>query len=97
MADKTVFSCGGALDIQQASALHKRLQKSMQKALCIELKADTVSKADTAGLQMLVSLQRELKTLGGELIWKKPSAELLQAAKLLGLCEPLGLADVGGE
>ncbi len=68
----------------------------MQKALTIELKADSVVKADTAGLQMFVSLRRELHTLGGELLWRKPSAELRQAANLLGLTEQLGLSPVAG-
>ncbi|BFM05983.1 STAS domain-containing protein [Halioxenophilus aromaticivorans] len=91
MADKTTFSCGDSLDIQQVSSLYKRLQKSVEKAINIELKADLVAKADTAGLQMFVSLRQELKALGGDIIWKKPSDELLQAAKLLGLTVSLGL------
>lgn len=93
MADKTSFSCGESLDIQQASALYKRLQKSVEKALRIELKSDSVKKADTAGLQMLVSLRNELKTLGGDIVWKKPSEELIQSAELLGLAGCLGLPE----
>ncbi len=95
MAEKTSFSCGDSLDIQQVSALYKRLQKSVEKAINIELKADSVKKADTAGLQMFVSLRKELKSLGGDIVWKKPSDELLQAAKLLGLAQCLGLPEAG--
>lgn len=91
MAEKTSFSCGDSLDIQQVSALYKRLQKSVEKAINVELKADSVKKADTAGLQMFVSLRQELKTLGGDIIWKKPSEELQQAATLLGLSDHLGI------
>ena len=91
MADKTTFSCGDSIDIHLAAAMHKRLQKSMQKALTIELKADTVNKADTSGLQVFVCLRKELKALGGDVIWKNPSEKLCQSAQLLGLTEALGL------
>lgn len=93
MAEKTSFSCGEMLDIHMAASLHKRLQKSMQKALTIELKADAVNKADTSGLQVFVSLRKELKALGGDVVWKKPSDKLCQAAHLLGLFDDLGLAN----
>jgi len=92
VAEKTTFSCGDSLDIHVASSLHKRLQKSMHKALTIELKADGVTKADTAGLQVFVSLRNELKTLGGDIVWKKPSDDLVRASDLLGLSEALGLS-----
>lgn len=91
MTAKTTFSCGEALDIQNAAGLLQRLQKSMQKSLTIELKADSVVKADTAGLQLFVSLKKELDGLGGDLIWKKPSDDLLKSAELLGLSEKIGL------
>ena len=91
MADKTSLSCGEALDISHATALHGRMQKALQKSSVVELKAHTVQKADTAGLQLVLSLKNEIETTGGQLIWKKPSNELIDAAKLLGLYESLGL------
>jgi len=91
MAENTSFSCGESLDIQQVAAIHRRLQKSMQKSLNIELKADAVTKADTAGLQLFVSLRKDLHALGGDISWKKPSDELMNTAKLLGLASHLGL------
>ncbi|GAA6169127.1 STAS domain-containing protein [Sessilibacter corallicola] len=91
MSDKTSFSCGEYLDITQVSNLYGRLQKSLQKSVNIELKADKVNKADTAGLQMFVALKREISTTDGNLIWKNPSEGLINSAKLLGLAEELGL------
>ena len=92
MTNKTSFSCGEVLDIAHVTALHSRLQKSLQKASVIELKADKVSKTDTAGLQLILSLISEVKLVGGEVIWKKPSQMLIDAASLLGLQQQLGLS-----
>lgn len=91
MAKKTTFSCGENLDITEVATLYSRLQKSLARSSHIELKADTVMKADTAGLQLFVALQREVKETGGGLTWKKPSQALLETAALLGLDRELGL------
>lgn len=91
MADKTSFSCGEALDITNAAALHTRLERSLQKASVIEFKADAVDKVDTAGLQLIVSIKKEVETLGGGIVWKKPSEKLITSAKALGLSKHLGL------
>ena len=91
MADKTTFSCGEALDISHAAALYARFEKSLQKSSIIELKAETIQKVDTAGLQLIVSIKKEVETLGGNIIWKKPSQQLLSAAQALGLSSALGL------
>ncbi len=85
MTSKTSFSCGEALDISHASNLYQRLQKSLQKSSTIELKADKVKKADTAGLQLFVALAQEVTSQGGSIAWKKPSEELLSIARQLGL------------
>lgn len=92
MTAKTSFSCGGLLDITVAVNLQNRLRKSLEKSSTIELKAESVKKADTAGLQLFVALSREVENTGGRLIWKQPSEELIKAASLLGLDDTLGLA-----
>ena len=91
MADKTVFSCGENLDITQVAALQKRLFKSLERSSVVELKAADVTRADTAGLQLLAALSQEVKGTGGKITWVKPSSVLLNTAKRLGLTEPLGL------
>jgi len=88
---KTTFSCGEALDIVHSISLHERLQKALLKSSTIELKADKVEKADTAGLQLLVALAQEVRKTEGRLVWKKPSEHLLTAAEQLGLKQVLGL------
>ncbi len=92
MTAKTTFSCGEQLDVTVAASLYARLQKSLQKSSTIELKSGSVKRADTAGLQLMVALAREVANTGGELIWKTPSEELLKAARLLGLDKELGLS-----
>ncbi len=91
MSNRTTFSCGENLDIAHATSMHQRLQKSLQKSLVIEIKADKVSKADTAGLQLLAALAREVTGRDGTLIWKKPSETLLATAQQLGLTQALML------
>ena len=92
MASKTTFSCGEHLDITEAASLYERLQKALTRSANIELKADAVTKADTAGLQLFVALAREVADTGGGLTWKKPSQALLETAALLGLDRQLGLS-----
>lgn len=91
MATRTSFSCGTSLDINSVHDLQKRLAKSLSKASTIELKADQVDKADTAGLQLLLSVSRQVSHQGGQLIWKKPTKKLIDSAQLLGLATELGL------
>ncbi len=91
MTNRTSFSCGESLDIAHANSMHQRLQKSLQKSVVIELKADKVSKADTAGLQLMAALASEVTNRGGQLIWKKPSDTLLATAQQLGLYQALML------
>ena len=92
MAARTRFSCGDALDIRQVAALHDRLKKALLRSSTIELLADRVERADTAGLQLLVALVAETEQCGGAVSWKKPSRALIDAATLLGLERALGLA-----
>lgn len=89
MTVKTSFSCGENLNIAHASSLHQRLVKALEKTSYIELKADKVQKADTAGLQLFVALKKEVADGGGKLHWKNPSEALLLTAAQLGLHEQL--------
>jgi anti-anti-sigma factor len=91
MSDKTSISLGENLDISNVSKLHSRLNASLQKSSTIELKADVVKKTDSAGLQLILSIKREVEKVGGTILWKKPSKELIDTAVLLGLFEHLGL------
>ncbi len=91
MTSKTTFSCGEHLDIAEAASLYAGLQKSLKASSNIELIADSVTKADTAGLQLLLALSRDVAQTGGGLIWSNPSQILIETATLLGLDRELGL------
>ncbi len=91
MNSKTSFSCGEAVDIANVNNLYQRLHKSLQKSCVIEIKADKVAKADTAGLQLFVALAQETTNKGGNIIWKNPSETLLSTARQLGLSVQLML------
>ena len=91
MSTKTSFPCGDSLEISAVKSLHSQLHKILQESSLIELEADAVEKADTAGLQLLVSFKAKIDSLGGTLVWKNPSAALLDSAKLLGLIDSLGM------
>jgi anti-anti-sigma factor len=83
--NKASVNCGEALNISNAANLYDQLQKALEKSSAIELDAASVEKVDTAGLQVIVALGRELEKSGGSIVWKNPSDTLMQAATTLGL------------
>ncbi|MBL4827748.1 MAG: STAS domain-containing protein [Spongiibacteraceae bacterium] len=93
MATNSNFTCGSALDIANVNTLLARLNKTLEKTSTITIKADKITKCDTAGLQLFIALKQEISQTGGQLIWKKPSEALINSAKLLGLDQALGLSD----
>lgn len=92
MPTKTSFSLGDALHIETVSSLYDRLQKALKKSSVIEIKADKVTKVDSAGLQLIACLMAEVKAKDGRIVWKNPSACLLDTAKIIGLTVYLGLS-----
>lgn len=86
MVDKTLtLNCGEALTIATASDFHQKVSQALNESSSIELLADSVSKIDTAGMQLVVSLKRELERIGGSLTWNKPSDVVTQSIVTLGL------------
>jgi ABC-type transporter Mla MlaB component len=61
----------------------------------IELDGRAVERVDTAALQLLTILRRELDKAGATLTWSGASAALNDAASLLGLAKLLALPAVG--
>jgi ABC-type transporter Mla MlaB component len=92
MTAKTSCSCGVSLSVAEAAGLKSRIQKALQKSSTIELNASEVQKADTAGLQLVLALIREVANADGRVVWKNPSKALIDAANLLGLGKELGLS-----
>lgn len=85
MATIQTVDCGEALTIAKSAELHEKLNEALAESSSIELLASSVEKVDTAGLQLIASLSRELERVNGSITWKNPSDVLVQAAKTLGL------------
>ena len=87
--DKTSVSCGKALTVEHAQNLRGRIHKALEKSTTIELRASEVQKADTAGLQLILALFKEVEVLGGRCVWRSPSTALKESATILGLNKQL--------
>ncbi|MBX2809454.1 MAG: STAS domain-containing protein [Cellvibrionaceae bacterium] len=92
-AEPISIHCGETLNIASAADLQQQFNSALEKSSTIEIIADAVAKVDTAGLQLMVALNRELERSNGSLLWKTPSEVLLQAAASLGLINPVGLSE----
>lgn len=79
------------LRISGASALRRRLDRSLGGSGAIELLGEGVRQADTAGLQLLLAFIREARARGRSVAWKGVSTSLRESAQRLGLVELLGL------
>ncbi len=82
---------GSKCTIVRAEELHAKMESLLQTGQDIQVDATTVEQCDTAALQLLLAFHFELQKLGRKLHWQAPSEATLNAAKLIGLEEPLGL------
>lgn len=82
---KATVNCGEMLTIAHATEFRDKLDKALEKSSNIELEAEDVKKVDTAGMQLLIALCREVEELHGKISWKKPSDVLVSAITTLGL------------
>lgn len=90
MTQKTTLTLPERLDITQADSIRDRMEKALAKqASKIEMKADKVERADSAGIQLLLSFIAAARDANMEMILLKPSDELLAAVELLGSTELL--------
>jgi len=98
MSDKASFACGSDLNIQSASKLKARLEKTLEKQVkTYTLNASKVEKVDTAGLQLLIAFVEEAMSQGSEIQWQKPNDVFLNSTKLLGMQQQLNISVDGGE
>lgn len=85
VASKITIDCGEALTIANVANLHSQFIDALEKTSSIELDAAKVEKVDTAGLQLLVAVNRELKKSENSLFWKATSDVLLDSISTSGL------------
>ncbi len=94
MASKVDFNLPENLTISKVQQLHEEMEVLLGKKDCdkVVLKANKVQRADTAGLQLLLAFVNATKEGHIDLNWSKPSDNLCEAARVLGLDTALGLA-----
>ena len=66
---------------------------SLDAAGAFDVDASDNSEIDTAGLQLLLAIRREVVGQGGELRWIAPSDLLRASARALGLAQELSLPE----
>lgn len=81
----TVIPCGDRLSIDRVEALHEQILAALDSVDSIEIDASQVQYADTAGLQLLLTLQNSLQASGKGLHWQGASDAVIECAELLGL------------
>ncbi len=93
VATSVNFQLPENLTIASVQGLHEQLEALVDQPdhdkVCV--KADSVARADTAGVQLLLAFTQSLKERQIEWFWDAPSEKLVSAATVLGLDEALGL------
>lgn len=69
----------------RAAALLQALEPRLASGGTLTLDGGDVARVDTAGIQLLLYINRELARRGGSLRWSAASVTLTDAARLLGL------------
>lgn len=80
------------LTIAHVNNLHEQMESLINQSDhdAISVQAEAVTRADTAGIQLLFAFSKAAKEHSITLSWKKPSDVLVGAAKTLGLDSTLG-------
>ncbi|PIE41571.1 MAG: hypothetical protein CSA49_02725 [Gammaproteobacteria bacterium] len=84
MSDLNVIELPDVVDISKAEILYELFKESFDKGEVLQLDASQVTRIDTAGLQLLYSLQESLKRRHGSVKISKPSDAFMQCAQLVG-------------
>ncbi|WP_420592034.1 STAS domain-containing protein [Bacterioplanoides sp.] len=92
MSDRININCGERLSIEHVERLYSEMESALTSDADVELNASAVNYCDTAGLQLVVSLRRELQKTGHDIHWTGSSDCLSETAGYLGLCSSLGLS-----
>ncbi|HEY6530439.1 MAG TPA: STAS domain-containing protein [Cellvibrionaceae bacterium] len=93
MAHSLDFELPDQLTVGYVQAIHEQLETLVddKKNDHIILHAAGVTRADTAGIQMLYALVLAARERQIALTWDNPSEKLRSAAHILGMSEQLGI------
>ena len=92
MPDKSTLTLPEAFDVTQIENVRNRALKALEKDITgFRIKADKVAKVDSAGIQLLLSLNAHTEKHGMTLEIERPSESLIQGATMLGAAELLSI------
>lgn len=80
------------LSIAQSAEYFQLFMSRIEKGGDIELDADSLTRIDAAGIQLLYVVQRALTEGGCSLRWAATSQQLKESVALLGMTESLALS-----
>ncbi|UXD88236.1 STAS domain-containing protein [Thalassolituus hydrocarboniclasticus] len=93
MTDSVTIDCGERLSIEQVEKLYASAEQALATAGDISLIAGQVQYCDTAGLQLVLSLQRTLEKTGHRIHWQSVSDSVREISAYLGLTSELNLSE----
>ena len=80
-----MFKLPAQLIINHVEDLYLQLTKLLNSGESVVLDISDVQKADTAGLQLLCVVQRNLNDIGNNIVWQGQSSALTDTAKIIGV------------
>lgn len=87
----TVVMLDAQCTLRECIALKSSLAEALALGGDLTLDGSAVQRIDTAGLQLLLAMQRQLQTEHRALQWTAASSELREVAGQLGLADTLAL------
>lgn len=93
MSDSCPISCGSRLSIDQAESLYERFEAAVLAGGDVVLDAGEVEYSDTAGYQLIISLNKTLATTGHTVKWQEVSDNIREITGYLGLKQVLNLPE----
>lgn len=93
MTSKAVLKLPENLTIANVNTLHEQMEAliNRQENDTILVHGQSVARADTAGVQLLLALVNSARERSIGLSWKSPSAALCEAVATLGLDNIIGI------
>jgi anti-anti-sigma regulatory factor len=85
------IALGDTLTIEQVGALHADLTGRLAERHVV-LDAGSLTRVDTAGLQLLTAFIRTAEARGARIEWRAPQAALRECARRIGLEDALRLS-----
>ena len=88
---EAAINLDGVVNIAKVEALHHEMEELLKVATPTVINAESVSRVDTAALQLFASFFISMRAAEVDVSWGSVSEELNAAAKLAGLDQVLSL------